>query len=213
MGSGNVVAQWRAAMSKEKAIPPSTSVTAIGEADMIGEMFEQFLTALFLGILFSYMVLASLFNSYKHPFTIMLSVPLATTGALLFVVVTGKSFNMMSFLGIIMLTGLVTKNVILLIDFANQARRRGESVDDALVLAGLRRMRPILMTSFTTIVALLPVAFGLGEGADFRSPLAIAVIGGMSFSTALTLVVIPVVYSLIEGRGIARPEPEAAAVE
>jgi len=201
VGSGTIVAKWRAAMNEQQIIPPTTEVTAIGESDMITEMFEQFLLALFLGLLFSYMVLASQFNSYKHPFTIMMSVPLATTGALLFVLVTGKSFNMMSFLGIIMLTGLVTKNAILLIDFANQARARGESINDALVSAGLRRMRPILMTAFTTIAALLPVAFGLGEGADFRSPLAVAVIGGMFFATALTLVVIPVVYTLIEQIG------------
>ncbi len=215
VGSGNVLAQWRAAMSREDVIPRTTTVTAIGEADMIGDMFRQFLLALFLGILFSYMVLASLFNSFKHPLIIQLSVPLATTGALLFIVVTGKSFNLMSFLGIIMLTGLVTKNAILLIDFANQARAKGESVESALVLAGLRRMRPILMTSFTTVAALLPVAFGLGEGADFRSPLAVAVIGGMIFSTALTLVVIPAVYSLVEGRGGGppAPKPEPAAVE
>ena len=204
VGSGSVIAKWQAMMNEQDIIPPTTEVTPIGEADMIGEMFEQFLLALFLGILFSYMVLASQFNSYKHPFTIMMSVPLATTGALLFVLVTGKSFNMMSFLGLIMLTGLVTKNAILLIDFANQARARGESIKDALVSAGLRRMRPILMTAFTTIAALLPVAFGLGEGADFRSPLAVAVIGGIFFSTALTLVVIPVAYTLIEQLGSKR---------
>ncbi len=206
VGTGTVIAKWQAEMKAQGIIPPTTKVTPIGEADMIKEMFEQFLLALFLGVIFSYMVLASQFNSYKHPLTIMMSVPLATTGSLLFIVALGKSFNLMSFLGIVMLTGLVTKNAILLVDFANQARARGEGIEDALVSAGTRRMRPILMTSFTTIFALLPVAFGLGEGADFRSPLAISVIGGMLFSTLLTLVIVPVAYSIVDQIGLKRGE-------
>ncbi len=204
VGTGTVLAKWKAEMKEQGVIPSTTKVTPIGESDLIQEMFEQFLLALILGVIFSYMVLASQFNSYKHPLVIMMSVPLATTGSLLFIVSLGKSFNLMSFLGIVMLTGLVTKNSILLIDFANQARVMGQSIEDALVSAGRRRMRPILMTSFTTIFALLPVAFGLGEGADFRSPLAVAVIGGMVFSTLLTLIIIPVVYVIVENFSLAR---------
>ncbi|OGK08055.1 MAG: hypothetical protein A2Y63_03850 [Candidatus Riflebacteria bacterium RBG_13_59_9] len=213
VGGGSIVSAWQTQMKKGNTIPPTTQVTAIGESQMIGEMFEQFFLAIMLGVIFTYMVLASQFNSYKHPFTIMMTVPLATTGTVLTMIATGKSLNLMTFLGIVMLIGLVTKNGILLVDFANQARDKGAGVADALVTAGVRRMRPILMTSFTTILALLPTAFSLSEGADMRSPLAVAVIGGMLFSTPLTLVVIPVVYSLIEGRGGGRPEPKAAAVE
>ena len=212
VGAGTVLNAWQAQMKNESLIPSTMSVRAMGESQMVGEMFQQFFIAIILGLIFTYMVLASQFNSYKHPFTIMMTVPLATTGTVLTMIATGKSLNLMTFLGIVMLIGLVTKNGILLVDFANQARERGESVNDALCTAGVRRMRPILMTSFTTILALLPTAFSLSEGADMRSPLAVAVIGGMLFSTPLTLIVIPVVYSLIEGIGGKRKREMPPAV-
>jgi HAE1 family hydrophobic/amphiphilic exporter-1 len=209
---GSILSLWQAAMAKESVIPPTMQVTAQGESKMLGEMFQQFFIAIILGIIFTYMVLASQFNSYKHPFTIMMTVPLATTGTILTIIATGKSLNLMTFLGIVMLIGLVTKNGILLVDFTNQAREQGMSITDALVTAGVRRMRPILMTSFTTILALLPTAFSLSEGADMRSPLAVAVIGGMMFSTPLTLVVIPVVYSIIENIGRHKKDAPPEAV-
>lgn len=214
-GAGDVLRKWRSLLKKQEVIPETTKVTAVGESRRFGEMIQEFTKALILGIIFTYMVLASQFNSFKHPFTIMMSVPLSSTGALLLLYLTGKGFNLMSFLGIVMLVGLVTKNAILLVDFANQARERGLGVKEALLDAGLKRLRPIIMTTLTTIAGLLPVAFGLGEGADFRSPLAISVIGGLIFSTLLTLVLVPVIYTLVEGlrrkTGTARMQTQPTA--
>jgi len=203
-GAGDVLRQWRLALKRENVIPETTKVTAVGESRRFGEMIQEFTKALILGIIFTYMVLASQFNSYKHPFTIMMSVPVSMTGALLLLYLTGKGFNLMSFLGIVMLVGLVTKNAILLVDFANQARERGLEINEALADAGLKRLRPIIMTTLTTIVGVLPTAFGLGEGSDFRSPLAVSVIGGLIFSTLLTLVLVPAVYSVVEEVGFRR---------
>jgi len=204
VGGGSVLNEWRRRMKQENVLPVTTSTTALGEARMYGKMMAQFTLALILGIIFTYMVLASQFNSYRHPFTIMMSLPLAVTGALFFLLICGKGFDTMGFLGIILLMGLVTKNAILLVDFTNQARARGLDLVDALKDAGSKRLRPILMTSFATIAALLPTAISMREGADFRSPLSVAVIGGMFFSTALTLIVIPVVYMLVDRLSVRR---------
>jgi len=217
VGGGSVLNEWKRRMKQENVLPPTTTIAALGEARMYGRMMRQFMLALILGIIFTYMVLASQFNSYKHPFTIMMSLPLAVTGALFVLLISGKGFDIMGFLGLILLMGLVTKNAILLVDFANQARARGLDVIDALKDAGSKRLRPILMTSFATIAALLPTAISMQEGSDFRSPLAVAVIGGMFFSTLLTLIVIPVVYMLVErlggGRKLASEGGGSTAVE
>ncbi|NUO19997.1 efflux RND transporter permease subunit [bacterium] len=149
-----------------------------------------------LALVFIFLVLAAQFESFVHPFTILLSVPLAVFGALVSLFVFGQSMNIYSQIGLIMLIGLVTKNAILIVEFANQLRARGREVKDAIVEASLIRLRPILMTSFATIFGILPIAIGLGAGAEARRPLGIAVVGGMLFSTFLTLVLVPVVYSI-----------------
>ncbi len=150
-----------------------------------------------LALAFIYLVLSAQFESFVHPFTILLSVPLAVFGALLTLFLFRQSLNIYSQIGLIMLIGLVTKNAILIVEFANQLRTRGNTVLDAVVQAATIRLRPILMTSFSTIFGVLPIAIGLGAGAESRRPLGLVVVGGLFFSTFLTLVLVPVVYSLL----------------
>ena len=168
-----------------------------------------------LAVIFIYLVLSAQFESFVHPLTILLSVPLAVLGALLTLFVFRQTLNIYSQIGLIMLIGLVTKNSILIVEFANQLRSRGKSVFDAVVEASIIRLRPILMTSFATIFGILPIAIGLGAGAESRRPLGLAVVGGMFFSTFLTLILVPVVYTLLARFVPARahadePEHEAA---
>jgi multidrug efflux pump len=150
-----------------------------------------------LAVVFIYLVLAAQFESFVHPFTILLAVPLAVFGALLTLFLFRQSLNIYSQIGLIMLVGLVTKNSILIVEFANQLRARGKSVTDAVIEAAIIRLRPILMTSFATIFGVLPIAIGIGAGAESRRPLGLAVVGGMVFSTFLTLVLVPVLYTLL----------------
>jgi multidrug efflux pump len=151
----------------------------------------------FLAVVFIYLVLSAQFESFVHPFTILLSVPLAVFGALLTLFIFGQSLNIYSQIGLIMLIGLVTKNAILIVEFSNQLRGRGQPVVEAVIQAATIRLRPILMTSFSTILGILPIAVGLGAGAESRRPLGLAVVGGLFFSTFLTLVLVPVVYTLL----------------
>jgi len=150
-----------------------------------------------LAVVFIYLVLSAQFESFVHPLTILLSVPLAVFGALLTLFIFRQSLNIYSQIGLIMLIGLVTKNSILIVEFANQLRARGQIVIEAVIQAATIRLRPILMTSFSTIFGILPIAIGIGAGAESRRPLGLAVVGGMFFSTFLTLVLVPVVYTLL----------------
>ncbi|GJM44106.1 MAG: acriflavin resistance protein [Gemmatimonadota bacterium] len=150
-----------------------------------------------LAVVFIYLVLAAQFESFIHPLTILLSVPLAVFGALAALFVFQQTLNIYSQIGLIMLIGLVTKNSILIVEFANQLRRQGRSAREAVTESSLIRLRPILMTSFATIFGVLPIALGIGAGGEARSPLGIAVVGGMFFSTFLTLLLVPVVYLLL----------------
>ena len=150
-----------------------------------------------LAIVFIYLVLSAQFESFIHPLTILFSVPLAVFGALLTLFIFNQSLNIYSQIGLIMLIGLVTKNAILIVEFANQLRTRGQTVIEAIVQASTIRLRPILMTSFATIFGVLPIAIGLGAGAESRRPLGLAVVGGLFFSTFLTLVIVPVIYTLL----------------
>jgi len=182
--------------------------------EMMGTMFAEMLKALFLALIFVYLVLASQFNSFVHPFTIMAALPLSVVGAFAALFLTGTTLNIMTMIGLILLMGIVNKNAILLVDFTLKKIQQGLSVRDALLVAGPIRMRPILMTSAAMIMGMLPVAIGLGKGAEMRSPMAIAVIGGLITSTVLTLVVVPVVFTYFEGmrrwfkgRRVGREEP------
>lgn len=161
--------------------------------------FRELMIALGLALILVYMVLASQYESLRDPIVVMGSVPLAAVGVLLTLFLTETTLNLQSFIGCIMLGGIVVNNAILLVDQAGQLRRAGTGVLDAAAEAGRRRLRPILMTTLTTILALLPLALGIGEGADAQAPLARAVIGGLTASTLVTLVLIPVVYTMFYG--------------
>ncbi|HEU4724436.1 MAG TPA: efflux RND transporter permease subunit [Candidatus Eisenbacteria bacterium] len=185
--------------------------------------FRDSSTSLYLlfvfALVFIYLVLAAQFESFIHPLTILLAVPLAVVGALVSLFLFRQSLNIYSQIGLIMLIGLVTKNSILIVEYANQLRARGLSITDAVAEASKIRLRPILMTSLATIFGVLPIAIGLGAGGEARRPLGIAVVGGMAVSTFLTMVLVPVVYTLlarftgaekVESHGAAAPVPAAA---
>jgi multidrug efflux pump len=161
--------------------------------DSSSALYFLFLFAL----VFIYLVLAAQFESFIHPLTILLSVPLALVGDLVSLYFLGQSINIYSQIGLIMLIGLVTKNSILIVEFANQLCERGLDAFEAVIEASRTRLRPILMTSFATVFGVLPIAIGLGAGAESRRPLGIAVVGGMIFSTFLTLVLVPAVYTFL----------------
>ena len=153
--------------------------------------------AFLLALIVVFMVLASQFESMVHPFTVLMAVPLAVTGAVFTLWLAGSSINLYSQIGMILLIGLVTKNSILIVEYANQRRERGQPVVQAVIDASRIRLRPILMTAFATMMGVLPIALGLGAGAESRKPLGAAVVGGMLVSTFLTLFIVPVVYTLL----------------
>jgi HAE1 family hydrophobic/amphiphilic exporter-1 len=182
-----------------RVVPASIPTELSGDSQLMKESFGYMLVALILAVMLVYMILAAQFESFIHPFTIMMSLPLAVVGAFGALFLTGQTFSIFAMIGIIMLMGLVTKNAILLVDFARKQREEGVATHDALLAAGTIRLRPILMTTAAMILGMLPVALALGEGGEGRAPMAVVVIGGLVTSTLLTLVVVPVVFSLIEG--------------
>lgn len=179
-------------------LPANYSITVTGEEEKRQESMNSLLFALALSIILVYMVLASQFESLLHPFTILLTIPLAVVGAILLFFITGTTINMMGVIGIVMLVGIAVNNSIILVDRINQLKATGTDLTDAIVQAGQQRIRPIIMTTLTTILALLPMTFSFGEGASLRSPMAIAVIGGLLTSTWMSLMVIPCVYYVLE---------------
>jgi hydrophobic/amphiphilic exporter-1 (mainly G- bacteria), HAE1 family len=184
-------------------LPPGYDFVSGGDAEELKDMFANMIQALLLAVIFIYLILASQFGSFTHPLSIMLSLPLSLVGVALALLFTHDTLNIMSMIGLIMLMGLVTKNAILLVDFTNHARRDGLPRDEALIRAGSTRLRPIVMTTLAMIFGMLPLAFAIGAGAEMRAPMARAVIGGLITSTLLTLVVVPVVYTYLDGL---RPE-------
>jgi hydrophobic/amphiphilic exporter-1 (mainly G- bacteria), HAE1 family len=177
-------------------LPPGYSVRLAGEAEEMQKTTRNMVFVFVLALILLYMVLASQFNSFLQPLIVMVAQPLAVIGGIAALLITGNSLNIFSMIGMVLLIGLVAKNSILLVDLTNQMREKGSSIDHALRVACPIRLRPVLMTSLTVILALLPAALGLGAGAETNGPLAIAVIGGMVSSTLLTLIVVPAVYSL-----------------
>jgi HAE1 family hydrophobic/amphiphilic exporter-1 len=183
---------------KSVAIPVDYKMEFTGEELKRKESMSNLTFALILSLVLVFMVLAAQFESIIQPLVIMLTIPLAGVGTVLTFIIFGKSLNMMAYIGIIMLGGIAVNNAIILIDRINQLREAGMNKKDAIVLAGSQRIRPILMTSLTTILALLPLTIGIGESASLRAPMAMAVIGGLVSSTLLTLVVIPCVYWIFD---------------
>jgi HAE1 family hydrophobic/amphiphilic exporter-1 len=197
VSSGEVLNQIRDMMPSLN-LPLGYTYKFVGQAQTMQDSFKEISKALILAIVLIYMVLAAEFESFIHPFTIMLSLPFSLIGAILGLLLAGKTVNMMSLIGIIMLMGLVTKNAILLVDYTNQLRHRGMPVTEALIEAGVLRLRPILMTTMAMIFGMLPVALGLGAGAELRSSMGVVLVGGLITSTFLTLIVVPLVYLLID---------------
>jgi HAE1 family hydrophobic/amphiphilic exporter-1 len=196
--AGTVQAQIDNLISKEKLIPTGVQQKALGQADAQARETGFITGAFFLGLILVYMLLASLYDNLLYPFIIQLAQPQAITGAILALVLTDKPFSLIGFIGIITLIGLVGKNAILLVDYTNTLRDRGRNRHDALVEAGPIRLRPIAMTTIALILGTLPIALALGRGSEFRETIGIVIIGGISLSTLLTLVVIPCSYTIFD---------------
>ena len=198
-------------------LPPGYRFDVGGQAKDMEESFQAALAALGLAVIFIYLILASQFASFTQPFAIMTSLPFSLIGVFLALLLTGTTLNLFSMIGFIMLMGLVTKNAILLVDFANRARRAGASLHDSLLQAGQVRLRPILMTTAAMIGGMMPLALGIGEGGETQAPMGRAIIGGVITSTLLTLVVVPVLYTLsrraVPSAGASGAKRAAASVQ
>ncbi|HVQ23775.1 MAG TPA: efflux RND transporter permease subunit, partial [Planctomycetota bacterium] len=203
--SGNIGAGYSQAEAIDGALavareslPDGYRALPSGSAQAFQESFDSLWFALVLGLIVAYMVLATQFNAFTHPFTVLLALPFSVSGALVALLLAGQSTNVYSMLGIILLMGIAKKNSILLVDFTNQARASGMERHAALLHACPVRLRPILMTSVATIAGALPPALALGPGAELQRPMALALVGGMIVSTGFTLFVVPAAYSLID---------------
>jgi len=197
-GLTEAIAAARRAIAELEA-PPNTRIEIGGENEEMRRSFRELAFAFMLAVLLVYMILAAEFESFLHPFTILLSVPLAVIGAAVALWLAGGGLNTMSLIGLVVLVGIVDNNAIVLVDFIRQLRERGIPMREAILEAGRTRLRPILMTTLTTILGLVPLALGFGTGGELQAPLAIALIGGLTGATALTLIIVPVAYDLLEG--------------
>lgn len=195
---GDLIAKVKSEYIPELNMPSGYNYKMIGQADNMARSFKEVYKAVILAIVVVYMVLAAQFESFSQPLIIMASLPFAVIGAVLGLLVAGQTANMMSMIGFTMLLGLVTKNAILLVDYANQQREKGLDIRSAVLEACSLRLRPILMTTLSTILGMLPIALGIGEGAELRQSMGVVLIGGLTTSTLLTLVVVPLIYLLFE---------------
>ena len=192
-----VAEQIQTKMDTELFLPDGYLIEQGGSLEEMLDVFSDLTLALLLAILLIYMVLAALYESFIDPFVVMFTLPPAIIGVLLFLAIFNKTLNISSFIGIIMLAGIVVNNGIVLVDYIKQQRKTGLTVREAVEKAGMVRVRPVLMTALTTILAMFPLCFSRGEGAEMTSPMAVAVVGGLIFATAFTLVFVPVIYTLI----------------
>ncbi|HEY0592197.1 MAG TPA: efflux RND transporter permease subunit, partial [Thermoanaerobaculia bacterium] len=193
------------ALEAAQSVPmaPGYSVRIAGDTEIMEESFASMFEALILAIIFVYLILAAQFESFIDPFAIMLSLPLSIVGMAGMLFLTRDTTNIMSLIGLILLMGLVTKNAILLVDFSKVLQRRGMERREAVITAGRTRLRPIMMTTLAMIFGMVPLALGIGQGAEMRAPMARAVIGGLITSTLLTLIVVPVVYTILDDLAMA----------
>jgi HAE1 family hydrophobic/amphiphilic exporter-1 len=211
-----VVGEATRRVGRQVTFPEGYQLVSGGQAADQAEVFGSIGIALATAVMLMYLILVVQFGSFLDPIAILISLPLSLIGVVLALIITGDTLNIMSLIGVMLLMGIVAKNAILLIDFAKWGRERGMSMRDALIEAGRTRLRPILMTTLALIAGMIPVALGLGEGADFRAPLGRAVIGGTITSTILTLFVIPTIYEIFDswrtalGRRFARRPAHAA---
>ncbi|MEZ5499388.1 MAG: efflux RND transporter permease subunit [Steroidobacteraceae bacterium] len=192
-------------------LAPGVSVSVRGQSEEMRDSFASLALAFGLAVFLVYLVMASQFESLTHPLVVLLTVPMGLIGAFWALAITATTINAVALIGLILLAGIVVNNAIVLVDAINQARRAGQQLHDAILFAARQRLRPIVITSISTILGLVPMAIGLGEGAEVRRPMAITVIGGMLIATAMTLIVIPVLYSLLGAREKSR-EPAGEAV-
>lgn len=181
----------------EAALPDEYSISFKGQFEDMQESFGQLALGLLLAILLVYMVMAAQFESLSYPFIIMFTFPLAIIGVIWILILTGKTISLVTFVGLIILSGIAVNNGIVLIDYVNQLRKNGMAIKAALVEAGRTRIRPVLITAGTTIIGMLPMAVTTSEGSNMRSPMALTVIGGLISSTFLTLFFIPVMYLFV----------------
>jgi len=186
------------ALPAAKSLPAGVEIKQFGDAEIMGEVFESFAKAMGAGIMMVFAVLVLLFGSFLQPITILFSLPLSIGGAIVALAVTGRPISLPVVIGILMLMGIVTKNAIMLVDFAVERMKHGMARTDAIVDAGRKRARPIVMTTIAMIGGMLPSAYGVGSGGEFRSPMAIAVIGGLMSSTLLSLVFVPAVFAVMD---------------
>jgi len=195
---GNAMKNVQQLIKEKYPLPNGVTYSFIGESESFDELISGIKVAFILSIIFIFLVLASLYESFITPFTILLAIPPAMTGALISLLITGFALDMFSMIGMIMLMGLVTKNSILLVDFALEGVRAGAERKTAIMNAGLIRLRPILMTTFAMMAGMLPLALGLGEGAQIKQSMGIAILGGLIVSTIVTLVVVPATFEYID---------------
>jgi HAE1 family hydrophobic/amphiphilic exporter-1 len=203
---GTIVTEIREKL-KELPIPKDFTVLPGGDYEEQQKSYKELIFGFILAVILVYLVMAGQFESFIDPFIILFSIPMAVIGIVITMLLTKTVFSIQALIGCIMLAGIVVNNAILLVDYTNRLRRKeGKHLIEAVVTAGFRRLRPILMTTFTTVLGLLPLSFGLGEGGETQAPLARVVIGGLLSSTLITLVLIPVVYTIFEKRKACSPE-------
>ena len=188
----------------ELILPSGYRVEFSGEQEEMNRSFQSLIFAFGLAALLVYMIMAAQFESLKHPFLILFTLPMGLTGAIWALLITGQTLNVISVIGMVMLAGIVVNDAIVKIDYTNQVRRSGKSVREAILAASRVRLRPILMTTVTTTLGLFPMSLGLGRGSELQQPLAISVIGGLLLATFLTLILIPLAYEIAEGKGGAK---------
>ena len=197
---GSVVEDLQAKLDK-MALPEGYSLDIGGQSEDMAEAFGDLTLALILAIILVYMIMAAQFEALLHPFVIMFSVPVTFIGIAFGLVVTGRSFSVTAFIGVIMLAGIVVNNAIVLVDYINILRKEGMTMEEAILKAGPTRLRPILMTTLTTVLGLVPLTLGIGEGAETQAPMATVVVFGLTFSTIITLVLVPVMYIILDDLG------------
>jgi multidrug efflux pump subunit AcrB len=184
-----------------KSLPKGVRVSPSGDAESLAELSDGFATAITAGLMMVYAVLVLLFGTFLQPITILFSLPLSIGGAIMALLLTGKQLTTPVWIGILMLMGIVTKNAIMLVEFAVEAIREGKPRDEAIIDAGMKRARPIVMTTIAMAAGMMPSALAFGAGGEFRSPMALAVIGGLIFSTILSLVFVPAMFMVMDDFG------------
>ena len=184
-----------------KTLPKGVKVSPSGDAESLNELSEGFARAITAGLMMVYAVLVLLFGTFLQPITIRFSLPLSIGGAIAALLLTGKQLTTPVWIGILMLMGIVTKNAIMLVEFAVESMREGKPREEAIIDAGMKRARPIVMTTIAMAAGMIPSALAFGAGGEFRSPMALAVIGGLLFSTALSLVFVPAMFMLMDDVG------------